>query len=116
MAVGLLWRQLYPRERLSPETLLGALLPKFPEGKSWGRAAPLELSPLLPTKLDGHALGVPHLTLIGQALFLLNLFPLQTQLRPERSFRQKALYLTKKKGVGGRLGKHNAPAENYFLL
>lgn len=43
-------------------------------------------------------------------------------LRPARSFRQKALYLTKKqktKKSEGRakvIGKHNAPAENYFLL
>ena len=79
--------------------------PQVPSGTNervgnWTAGA-LPASPFLQDQTSGKVFWGPHPTLIGQALFLFNLFPLETQLRPARSFRQKALYLTKKWGGGG---------------
>lgn len=97
----------YPWEHLSPGTLLSALLPKFPVGQmlgmnEWGTAL-LGLCLLLPsfkTRLQAKFFGAPiHLSLAKPYSSSL-CFLYETQLRPARSFRQKALYLTKKWGGG----------------
>lgn len=81
--------RLRPWKHPSPGALLGVLLPMFPEGKTgWGkttRRGSTCYSPFCKATPE-QSLGDPDPTLIGQPLFLFNLFPLQTQLRPARSF------------------------------
>lgn len=107
--------RLYPWEHLSLGTLLGALLPTFPEAGTLGEDCTAGALPASPFLQDQAASLWGANTPLSWAKFLFSLFPLQTQLRPARRFRQKALYLTKK-GVGGRVRKAQCACRKLSFL